>query len=151
MATRDEFNPKFVYQSAVHFDELDPMQMLHNSRFSAHVERAITSFYLTTGRRWETDVRKNPDQFHVVRELRIEYLNPVIGPQTMRIDVWVERLGTTSCVYGFLCSSEDGLTAFARGERTIVKIDPASRRPAPWTDFFRDNHSSLLKDLPAYA
>jgi acyl-CoA thioester hydrolase len=151
MAVRDDFNPKFVFESTVHFDELDPMHMLHNSRFAVHIERAITSWYLTTGRKWESDVRKNPDQFHVVRELRIEYLSPVIGPQTLRIDVWVERLGNTSCVYGFLCSSQDGLTPFARGERTIVKIDPASRRPSPWTDFFRQKHATLLKDLPAYA
>jgi acyl-CoA thioester hydrolase len=152
MATRDdELNPKFRYHSPVHFDELDPMQMLHNSRFGAHVERAIIAFYETTGRRWEADVRRNPDQFHVVREIRIEYLNPVIGPQTMRIDVWVERLGTTSCAYGFLCSSSDGRIPFARGERTIVKIDPASKRPAPWSDFFRDRHAALVKDLPAYA
>ena len=33
----------FVYETQVHFDELDPMQMLHNSRFVAHIERAITS------------------------------------------------------------------------------------------------------------
>lgn len=152
MATRDdELNPKFRYDSPVHFDELDPMQMLHNSRFGAHVERAIVAFYATTGRRWEADVRRNPDQFHVVREIRIEYLNPVIGPQTMRIDVWVERLGTTSCAYGFLCSSGDGRIPYARGERTIVKIDPASKRPAPWSDFFRDRHAALVKDLPAYA
>jgi acyl-CoA thioester hydrolase len=148
---RDSINPKFVYHSPVHFDELDPMQMLHNARFAAHVERAVSAWYMTSGKKWELSVADNPDQFHVVRELRIEYLNPVIGPGTMRIDVWVERLGTTSCVYGFLCSSEDGRTPYARGERTIVKIDPASRRPAPWTEFFRDRHITLLKDLPAYA
>ena len=151
MATRDDFNPKFVYHSPVHFDELDPMQMLHNARFAAHVERAVAAWYLSSGKKWELRVDDNPDQFHVVRELRIEYLNPVIGMGTMRIDVWVERLGTTSCVYGFLCSSEDGATAYARGERTIVKIDPQSRRPAPWTNFFRDRHITLLKDLAAYA
>ena len=150
-AIRDDLNPKFVYHSPVHFDELDPMQMLHNSRFAAHVERAISAYYLTTGRRWEPEVARNPDQFHVVRELRIEYLAPVVGPGTMRIDVWVERLGTTSCVYGFLCSSEDGTVAHARGERTIVKIDPTSRRPSPWSDFFREKHEELRKDLPAYA
>ena len=38
-----------------------------------------------------------------------------------------------------------------RGERTIVKIDPRSHRPAPWTNFFRDRHITLLKDLSAYA
>jgi len=148
---RDAINPKFVYRSPVHFDELDPMQMLHNSRFAAHVERAISAWYFTSGKKWETRVADNPDQFHVVRELRIEYLNPVIGPGTMRIDIWVERLGTTSCIYGFLCSSEDGQIPYARGERTIVKIDPQSKRPSPWTDFFRDRHGALLKDLPAFA
>lgn len=150
-ALRDPLNPKFVYHSLVHFDELDPMQMLHNSRFSIHIERAITAWYLSTGKKWEPRIDDNPDQFHVVRELRIEYLSPVIGPRSIRIDVWVERLGTTSCVYGFLCSSEDGLVPYARGERTIVKIDPVSHRPAPWTDFFRQHHVGLLKDLQAYS
>ena len=149
---RDQaLNPKFVYYSPVHFDELDPMQMLHNARFATHIERAIIAFYATTGRKWEADVNDNPDQFHVVRDIRIEYLNPVLGPGTMRIDVWVEEIGNTSCTYGFLCSSEDGNRAYARGERVIVKIDPSTYRPTPWTDFFRSKHSELLKDLPAYA
>ena len=146
-----DINQKFTWISPVHFDELDPMQMLHNARFPAHVERAITAWYAANGASWQLDVRDNPDQFHVVRELRIEYLNPLLGPGSMRIDIWVEHLGNTSCVYGFLCSSEDGLIPYARGERTIVKVDPATRRPAPWTEFFREHHSALLKDLPAYA
>jgi acyl-CoA thioester hydrolase len=149
--TTDDLNPRFVYFSDVHFDELDPMKMLHNSRFAAHVERAITTWYAMKGKAWQPNPADNPDQFHVVRDLHIEYLNPVIGPGTMRIDVWLERLGTTSCVYGFLCSNESGSVAFARGERTIVKLDPASHKPAPWTDTFRATHRELLKDLPAYA
>jgi acyl-CoA thioester hydrolase len=146
-----DINEKFTWISPVHFDELDPMQMLHNSRFAAHVERATVAWYETKGGSWRLDVRDNPDQFHVVRELRIEYLNPLLGTGSMRIDLWVERLGNTSCVYGFLCSSADGRLPYARGERTIVKIDPASRRPAPWTDRFRNAHRDLVKDLPAYA
>ena len=146
-----DINPKFTWLSPVHFDELDPMQMLHNSRFPAHVERAVIAWYTQRGRKWQRDPAQNPDQFHVVRELRIEYLNPVLGPGLMRIDIWVEHLGTTSCVYGFLCSSSDGRIPFARGERTVVKIDPASHRQAPWTDGFRSVHNELLKDLPAYA
>ena len=138
----DDLNPRFVYFSAVHFDELDPMQMLHNARFPAHVERAIIAWYTSLGKTWRPDPADNPDQFHVVRDLHIEYLNPFIGPGTMRIDVWIERLGTTSCVYGFLCSSENGSVGYARGERTIVKLDPASYRPAPWTEHFRAVHAA---------
>jgi len=146
-----ELNPKFTWISSVHFDELDPMQMLHNARFPAHVERAVAAFFAANGKTWSLDAASNPDQFHVVRELRIEYLNPLLGTGEMRIDIWVERLGNTSCVYGFLCSSTDGRIPYARGERTVVKIDTQSRRPAPWSDAFRSVHTELLKDLPAYA
>jgi len=145
------FNPRFTYFSPVHFDELDPMKMLHNSRFAAHIERAVSAWYASTGGTWELRVEDNPDQFHVVRDLHIEYLNPFFGMGSMRIDLWVERLGNTSCVYGFLCSSPDGNVAYARGERTIVKVDPRSYRPEPWTPAFRARHETLVKNLPAYA
>ncbi len=137
----DDLNPHFVYYSDVHFDELDPMQMLHNSRFVAHVERAIIAWYHSRGRTWRRDPADNPDQFHVVRDLHIEYLSPVIGPGRMRIDVWLERLGNTSCVYGFVCSNDKGTVGYARGERTIVKLDPASHRPTPWSEQFRAVHA----------
>jgi acyl-CoA thioester hydrolase len=147
----DDINPKFTYITTVHFDELDAMRMLHNARYPALVERAVSAWFAATGNRWHLDPADNPDQFHVVRDLHIEYLNPFLGPGTIRIDIWVENLGNTSCAYGFLCSSEDGNVAFARGERTVVKIDPASHRPAPWTDSFRQQQSALRKELPAYS
>ena len=138
----DDLTPRFAYLSDVHFDELDPMQMLHNSRFAAHVERAIISWYHSLGKTWRRDPADNPDQFHVVRDLHIEYLTPFIGPGRMRIDVWLERLGNTSCVYGFTCSNEQGTVGYARGERTIVKLDPASHRPSPWSEQFRAAHAA---------
>jgi acyl-CoA thioester hydrolase len=132
---------KFTWFSPVHWDELDALQMLHNARFPTHVERAIIAWYTSVGGKWALNLSDNPDQFHVVREMRIEYLNPVVGPGTMRIDISIEKLGTTSCVYRFACSSEDGTVPYARGERTIVKIDPSTRRPAPWTETFRQRHA----------
>jgi len=138
----DDLTPHFVYLSDVHFDELDPMQMLHNARFPAHVERAVIAWYHSLGSSWRRDLAENPDQFHVVRDLHIEYLKPFIGPGRMRIDVWLERMGNTSCVYGFTCSNEAGTVGYARGERTIVKLDPASHRPAPWTEQFRAAHAA---------
>lgn len=147
----DDLNPKFTYITTVHFDELDAMRMLHNARYPALVERAVSAWFAATGNRWHLDPADNPDQFHVVRDLHIEYLHPFVGPGTLRIDIWVESLGTTSCVYGFICMSEDGSVAYARGDRTVVKLDPTSHRPSPWTDTFREQQSALQKDLPAYA
>ena len=45
-----EINPKFLYASRVHWDELDPLQMLHNSRFAAHVERAVIAHKIKADR-----------------------------------------------------------------------------------------------------
>jgi hypothetical protein len=40
---------------------------------------------------------------------------------------------------------------YARGERTVVNIDPSSHQPERWSSAFRVSHTELLKDLPAYA
>lgn len=146
-----ELNHHFTHLSSVHFDDLDAMTMLHNARYAFHVERAVGAWYQSLGKTFELDVARNPDQFHVVRDFHIEFLSPFRGLGTMRIDLWVEKVGETSCVYGFLCSSEDGTIGHARGQRTIVKLDPASLRPKPWTSFFRETHRTIQRDLQAYA
>ena len=144
-------NQHFTHLSPVHFDELDAMSMLHNARYAIHVERAVGAWYFSLGKTFELDAARNPDQFHVVRDFHIEFLAPFRGLGNMRIDLWVEKLGETSCIYGFLCSSEDGRVGHARGQRTIVKLDPVSFRPQAWSSFFREHHSSLLRDFQAFA
>lgn len=133
----DLFNPKFVFHSPVHLDELDGQSRLPRSRFVAHIDNALAAWQLNTNK---------SEQTLGVRDIAVELLEPVIGPTTMRIDVWVEYLDATSCVYGFLCSSEDGNTPFARGERSLTRVDPSA-----WSEDFRARHATLRKDLPAYA
>ena len=129
----DDFNPKFIFHSPVSSLELDADGTLPASRLMRHVQRAIESWCNAT-----------PEDF-VVGETHLEPLSPVAGPVELRIDVWVEELDNTSCTYGFLLSSEDGTTPFARGDRTIRKVANV------WTTPFRARHAKLLKDLPAYA
>jgi acyl-CoA thioester hydrolase len=139
----DDIPPSaFLYRSQVFFDELDPMQMLHNSRYATHVERATTRLYNAQGFRYERDVQDNPDQHHAVRRYEAEFLNPVVGELDMEVSLWVERLGSTSCAYGFACASNRRL--HARGARTIVKLDLVTFRPTPWTDLFRERHAPYL-------
>jgi acyl-CoA thioester hydrolase len=133
----------FSYRSTVFFDELDPMQMLHNARYATHVERATTQLYVSQGFRYERDVADNPDQHHAVRHFAIEFFAPVVGEAAMDVSLWVERLGQTSCVYGFACSG-DQQQLHAAGTRTIVKLDPVTWRPAGWTELFRDRHEAIV-------
>lgn len=133
--------PLFVYASEVHFDELDPMGILHNARYAVHVERATSALYESLGFRFEREVADNPDQFHVVRRIELDFHRPFVGTGPLQVRIWVDRLGETSCRYGFACISGDGVE-HVTGLRTIVKLDPRSMRPLPWTTRFRESHST---------
>jgi len=137
---RDPFNPKFVFTTPVVND--DPTRPLDRRRFISYVERAITAWNLENG----IDTKNVP----LIRDAAIEVLEPCLG-DSLRVDLWVENLADVSCVYGFICSSEDGLVPYARGEETITKLDPQSQRPAAWSPAFRHTHEMLMKDLPAFA
>jgi acyl-CoA thioesterase FadM len=136
---RDLFNPKFVFTAPVVND--DHARPFDRKRFVDYVERAIVAWNLENG------IDPNVP---VIRDAALEMLEPCFG-DSIRVDLWVETLDATSCVYGFLCSSEDGLVPYARGEETITKLDPQSHRPCAWSPAFRHTHEMLMKDLPAFA
>jgi acyl-CoA thioester hydrolase len=133
----------FVHRTEVHFDDLDPMGMLHNGRYPVLVERAVSALFTHLGWQWVADVDANPDQFHAVRALEIEFVAPVLGPGPIEVAVDVEHLGTTSAVFGFRVRSERG--AHAHGRRSVVKLDPRTLAPAPWTAGFRAGLAAHLR------
>jgi len=123
-------NPKFVFFSPVRTASLDKSQL------AEHVDHAIIAL---------------DGRAPIGGGCVIERLEPVLDASTLRVELWVNDLDDYTCTYGFLVSSENGRTPFARGERTVVSIDPASHRAQKWSSDFRHAHAELLKDLPAYA
>lgn len=136
--------PTFIYRSFVHSDDLDSLKFLHGERFIVHVERATTAFYRSLGVPWDVGVEENSDQFQLVREIQATFSTPFRGTGDLIIHIWVERLGESSCVYGFVCTSPEGQKVYARGTRTVVKLDPATMEPKPWSDPFNRGHLPLL-------
>lgn len=123
----DPLNPKFTFFSPVHDTQ---------ASLGEHVDHAIIAL---------------DGRAPIGGDFCVEQLNAVIEPGTLRIDLWVEELGRFDVTYGFLVSNENGRVAYARGERSVVNIDPRSRAAAPWTPSFRASHAGLIKDLPAFA
>jgi acyl-CoA thioester hydrolase len=80
----------------------------------------------------------SPDRFHLVRANSIEYLGPVRGEQEVRVRVWVEKLGRTSLTFGFRLMPMDEDRDCARGSRVVVRVDPETFEPTPWTDEMRE-------------
>ncbi|MEV5957943.1 thioesterase family protein [Streptomyces sp. NPDC051987] len=130
---------------SVHFDDLDALGMLHNARYPLLVERAWTELWHGHGVRFDGDWATAGDACNVVRELQIGYEAPVTRSGPYAVHLWLERLGTTGLTYGFRFCSPDGATTYARGTRVLVRLDPATLRPAPWSEGFRAVGRELLR------
>jgi acyl-CoA thioester hydrolase len=139
--------PLHVESVAVHFDDLDAMGMVHNARYAVLLERALTAYWTPLGHSFENGRPTSPDVVHAVAEFTIRYLAPIRGTGRVDVHFWMEHLGETSFVYGYRFVS--GETVHAEGRRTIVKLDPTTLRPAPWSADARAIGSALaLEKVP---
>ncbi|MDM4721450.1 thioesterase family protein [Micromonospora sp. WMMA1363] len=133
-----------VAHTTVHFDDLDALGVLHNARYAVLLERALTPYWAERGVAFQ-GARSAPDAVHAVREFAITYRAPITATGPVAVHFWLERLGTSSAEYAFQIRSVDGTTVYAEGRRAIVRIDPATMRPAPWTDAARAVGATLLR------
>ncbi|HEX8172633.1 MAG TPA: thioesterase family protein [Thermoanaerobaculia bacterium] len=126
-----DLNPKFVFLSPARDSEPGA-----RATIAEHVDHAIIAL---------------DGRAPVGGTCTVELLEPLFGADVLRVELWVSDLDDTTCTYGFLCSSDDGRTPYARGERCVVNVDPHSRRVERWSRDYVASHEALRKDLPAYA
>ncbi|MEU4693654.1 hotdog domain-containing protein [Actinoplanes sp. NPDC023714] len=134
-----------VMHIPVHFDDLDAMGVLHNSRYAVLVERAISLWWAERGVSFSGGRPTTPDAFNVVREYSITFHRPVRGTGDIVVHFWLDAIGTTSADYRFRVTSTDSSTVFAEGRRVNVRLDPATMRPEPWTDGAREIAATILR------
>ncbi|GHH69029.1 thioesterase [Streptosporangium violaceochromogenes] len=129
----------------VHFDDLDAMGLLHNSRYAVLVERAIVAYWVRLG--WAPDTVRSAfkDVFLAVREFKVTYETPIAGAGEPLVHFWIERMGRTSAVYGFRVLSPDRSVVHAEGYRVNVNLDPGTLRPVPFSAELRTAAGPLLK------
>jgi len=130
----------------VYFDDLDALQILHNSRYLLLFERTIGSFWMRTmGWGGVLDESKNPDRYHLVRTNEVEYLRPVTGIGEVRVRIWIEKLGRTSLTFGMRVLPMDEDLDHARGTRVLVCVDSTTRKPAPWSEELRQKIAPFIR------
>ncbi|SCL61745.1 acyl-CoA thioester hydrolase [Micromonospora citrea] len=140
-----------VEHVTVHFDDLDALGLLHNARYAVLLERALTPYWAERGISFSGGRQIAPDAFHAVREFSITYRAPITGTGPVAVHFWLEHFGTSSAEYAYRFRSTDGGTVYAEGRRAIVRLDPATRRPTPWTEAARAVAATLLRPAPAPA
>ncbi|MFI5839382.1 acyl-CoA thioesterase [Catenuloplanes sp. NPDC051500] len=129
----------------IHFDDLDAQGILHNARYGVLFERALLAWWGERGWSYAGGRPTRPDAFNVIREYSITFHAPIAGTGRAAVHLWLEKIGTTSADYRFRFLSEDGTVVHAEGRRVNVRLDPATMRPAPWSDDARTVVKELLK------
>ncbi|MFT4974986.1 MAG: acyl-CoA thioester hydrolase [Myxococcota bacterium] len=132
---------------SVYFDDLDAFQILHNARYLLLIERTIGDFWRMMGWGGPLKARRHPDQHHLVRLNHFEYHRAVHDVDRIRARVWVERIGRTSLTFGFEVRPIDMDTPYATGQRVLVRVDPDTRAPVPWSETFREKLAPYRADL----
>jgi acyl-CoA thioester hydrolase len=127
----------------VYFDDLDALDILHNVRFLLFIERARGELLVSLGFQWHDDLATNPDKYHVVAEHQISYLAPVRGEGELFVDLTPTHLGTTSFIIRAEVRSPAGVL-HATSTTRLVRLDPSSARPCPWSKRFRDAFGPLV-------
>ncbi|MFJ4679689.1 MULTISPECIES: acyl-CoA thioesterase [unclassified Kitasatospora] len=128
----------------VHFDDLDAMGFVHNSRYPVLLEHALTVFWAREGFTFTDGRYSRPDVFLAVAEFAISYRSPIRGIGEVGVHFWISRLTDSTAEYGFRVLSADGGTVHAEGRRVHVRIDRETLRPTSWTPEFHTVAKTLL-------
>jgi acyl-CoA thioester hydrolase len=128
----------------VYFDDLDALNILHNVRFLLFMERARGELLHALGFRWEDDLTVNPDKYHVVAAHDIRYLSPVRGEGELSVEIQPTKLGVSSLVLIARVKAYHGDVVYADATTRLVRLDPKTQRPCPWSDRFRAAFTPLV-------
>ena len=114
----------------VYFDDLDAMGIVHNAKYVTLLERALAGYWARAGWAYDPGQPRFAEVLFAVRESTITYHVPITRTGPVKVRFWLDRLGTTSLVYGFQVLYADGLVVHAEGRRVQVRLDPVTLRPA---------------------
>ena len=121
-------------EQRIYFDLVDMMGVVHNAAYLLLFERARTDWIQSHGFWYGSPEFDWP--YYVVRN-EVDYLAPIAGGDEVKVSVAIEKLGATSATFHHEVFTGDGIRA-AQGRTVVVRIDPDSKRPIPWSDGFRE-------------
>lgn len=129
----------------VYFDDLDALNILHNVRYLLFIERARGELFNQLGFRWQDDLTVNPDKYHVVAAHTVQYLAPVRGEGELSVELTPTHLGTSSLSIAAQVRAMHGHEVYAESTTRLVRLDPETNRPCPWSERFRVAIRPLLR------
>ncbi len=123
---------------------MDALGHVHNARFLEYYEAARADLVEEI-----ISIDRPTGIGLVVGRHEIDYLVPLIyRPAPLAVDLWTDRIGTTSFTVGSTVGEPDGSVIYGRARTVVVAIDTATGRPRPLPDEVRSVLSAYLLDEP---
>lgn len=109
---------------AVRWRDLDAFNHVNNSNFLTYVEEARIRWFESWNAEWVNDAIAP-----LLAAVQMNYRQPIPYPAEVVVELFAERVGTTSLTIGHRIVSADGTAFYADGHVVMVWIDRASGRP----------------------
>lgn len=121
-------NATVLFQHAIEprWRDLDAFGHVNNSNFLTYLEEARIRWFETFDGEWV-----NAQMAPFLAAVQLNYRAPIDYPSAIRVELFAERIGTTSLTVGHRILSADGATLHADGHVVMVWIDRATGRPIP--------------------
>ncbi len=118
--------PTTLFQHAIEprWRDLDAFGHVNNSNFLTYLEEARIRWFETFEGQWVNDAVAP-----LLAAVHINYRAPIDYPSKLLVELFAQRIGTTSLTVGHRIVSADGAVLHADGHVVMVWIDRATGRP----------------------
>ena len=117
---------------ALRWRDLDAFNHVNNSNFLTYLEEARIRWFASWDGEWV-----NETMAPLMAAVQLNYRTPIPYPSDVVVELFTDRIGTSSATIGHRIASEDGATLYCDGHVVVVWIDRASGRPIPLPDAVR--------------
>ena len=117
---------------ALRWRDLDAFNHVNNSNFMTYLEEARIRWFESLDEEWVTE-RTAP----LLAAVQMNYRVPIPYPAEVIVELFADRVGSTSVTIGHTIASADGTTQYADGHVVMVWVDRASGRPTPLPESIR--------------
>ena len=117
---------------ALRWRDLDAFNHVNNANFLTYLEEARIRWFASWDGDWVTE-----DTAPLLAAVQLNYRQPIPYPADVAVELFTERLGTSSVTVGHRIVSDDGATLYADGHVVMVWIDKARGQAAALPDAVR--------------
>lgn len=111
---------------ALRWRDLDAFNHVNNSNFLTYLEEARIRWFDSIGEEWVTQ-----EFAPLLAKVEINYRRPTPYPADVVVELFTDKLGTSSVTIGHVIASADGSVLYADGHVVVVWIDRRTGKPTP--------------------